>query len=134
MILGVAKDRVPFIRQRRHNARIRRKPRWKNKRRLRTLKLSQSPLQLRMRFAPPANKRTSPAAPTLALTRDSRRFNQPLIRCQSEIIIRSEVDQLATIEHNPCTSAPRSARQAAAATPSDPNRQARRRSMSAGRA
>ena len=100
VILGIAKDRIPFIDQRRHNARVRRKPRRKHERRLRAFELGQPPLQLRMRFTPPAHQRTRPAAPPFALTRDSRRFDQPLIRRQSEIIIRTKIDQLAAIEHD----------------------------------
>jgi hypothetical protein len=100
MVLRVTKYRIPLISEPRHNAGIRRKPRRKDERRFRTLELGESSFQLRVRFAAPTYERTSPATPTLALTRDSRRFNQPLIRRQSEVVIRTKVNQLATIENN----------------------------------
>ena len=77
MILGIAKYRVAFISQRRHDARIRGESRRKHERRLRTLERSKLSFQLRMRFTPPTHERTSAAAPALALTRSSRGLNQP---------------------------------------------------------
>src|SRR5712672_3511871 len=100
MILGIAKYRVAFISQRRHDARIRGESRRKHERRLRTLERSKLSFQLRMRFTPPAHEWTSTAAPALTLTRNSSHFTQPLIRSQSQIVIRTKINQFTTIEHD----------------------------------